>query len=117
MNIDTITHHYAIAALWSSTGANDEPLDSEHGIEDIAPDTLQAMRDDVTQFVALAEDLLTQAGQSDEQIGHDFWLTRHHHGAGFWDRGLGEVGDKLTSLAQTFPELYLYIGDDGMIYS
>ena len=20
------------------------------------------------------------------QAGHDFWLTRNHHGAGFWDR-------------------------------
>lgn len=22
-----------------------------------------------------------------EQAGHDFWLTRNGHGAGFWDRG------------------------------
>ncbi len=21
-----------------------------------------------------------------EQAGHDFWLTRNHHGTGFWDR-------------------------------
>lgn len=37
-----------------------------------------------------------------EQIGHDFWLTRNHHGAGFWDRGLGLVGDTLTELAHSF---------------
>ena len=31
-----------------------------------------------------------------ESVGHDFWLTSQGHGAGFWDRGLGELGDKLT---------------------
>lgn len=25
-------------------------------------------------------------GASLEQVGHDFWLTRQGHGAGFWDR-------------------------------
>lgn len=31
-----------------------------------------------------------------ELAGHDFALTRNGHGAGFWDRGLGEMGDMLT---------------------
>lgn len=31
---------------------------------------------------------------------HDYWLTRNHHGAGFWDRGLGDLGDRLTEAAQ-----------------
>jgi hypothetical protein len=48
--------------------------------------------------------------------GHDFWLTRNHHGAGFWDRDLGEVGEQLTEAAQTYKEVDLYVGDDGKIY-
>lgn len=34
--------------------------------------------------------------------GHDFYLTREGHGAGFWDRGLGIVGDALTALAKPY---------------
>jgi len=43
--------------------------------------------------------------------GHDFYLTREGHGAGFWDRGLGMVGDALTVVAKPwgssdyFPEV------------
>ena len=29
------------------------------------------------------------------------------HGAGFWDRGLGEVGDKLTALCRPYGEAYV----------
>lgn len=43
-----------------------------------------------------------------EQIGHDFWLTRNGHGAGFWDRGHGELGDKLSDLAKTFGTVHVY---------
>jgi len=37
-----------------------------------------------------------------ERAGHDFWLTREGHGAGFWDRGLGIAGDRLSDAATTF---------------
>ena len=29
--------------------------------------------------------------------GHDFALTRNGHGTGFWDRGLGAIGDMLSN--------------------
>ena len=29
--------------------------------------------------------------------GHDFALTRNGHGTGFWDRGLGRIGDMLSN--------------------
>lgn len=34
--------------------------------------------------------------------GHNFFLTRNHHGTGFWDRGYGSRGDALTKLADSF---------------
>ena len=40
--------------------------------------------------------------------GFDFWLTRARHGAGFWDRGLGAVGDKLTKAAHVYGSVDLY---------
>ena len=51
-----------------------------------------------------------------DYAGHDFWLTRNGHGAGFWDRGLGEAGKKLTDAAHAFGECNLYLGDDDVIH-
>lgn len=50
------------------------------------------------------------------QIGHDLWLTRNGHGAGFWDRGLGQLGDSLTTAAKSIGWANTYLGDDGLIY-
>lgn len=43
-----------------------------------------------------------------EQFGHDMALTRNGHGAGFWDRGLGEVGDVLTEWAKGLGTLNVF---------
>ena len=43
-----------------------------------------------------------------EQIGVDFWFTRNGHGVGFWDRGRGALGDKLSEFAQSFGEVSVY---------
>lgn len=51
-----------------------------------------------------------------ELAGHDFWLTRNGHGAGFWDRGLGELGERLTVASKTFGSVDLYLGDDELVY-
>jgi hypothetical protein len=48
-------------------------------------------------------------------MGHDFWLTRNHHGAGFWDRGLGDAGKILTTLAQGYREVSLFATADGQV--
>ena len=50
----------------------------------------------------------------------NFWLTRNHHGCGFWDGDWDneefEAGAKLTKIANNFAEVNLYFGDDGKIY-
>lgn len=35
-----------------------------------------------------------------EQHGHDYALTRNGHGAGYWDRGYGVLGDELSEAAK-----------------
>jgi hypothetical protein len=54
-----------------------------------------------------------------EQAGHDFWLTRNGHGAGFWETGdwTEEAGRILTDASKGFKESHLCIGDDGKIHS
>lgn len=51
-----------------------------------------------------------------ERAGHDFYLTRCGHGAGFWDRGTDPVFEALTKAAETFPDSGAYVGDDCFIY-
>jgi hypothetical protein len=50
------------------------------------------------------------------QMGHDFWLTRNDHGAGFWDRGLEEYGEMLSNVSKHFKPLTIYKGDNNLIF-
>jgi hypothetical protein len=59
-------------------------------------------------------------GYSEERAGHDFWLTRNHHGAGYWDREeleAGGLGRELTAAANLFSGIDTYVGDDGLVYA
>ena len=49
-------------------------------------------------YVLLSLDYGKRGGHwsSVELAGHDFALTRNGHGTGFWDRGMGEMGDMHT---------------------
>jgi hypothetical protein len=74
----------------------------------------QKMADDCRDFFNANGADLAVVGA--EAAGIDFWLTRNRHGAGFWDRGLGNLGTRLTDAAQAFGECDLYVGDDGKLY-
>ena len=50
-----------------------------------------------------------------ESFGHDLWLTRNGHGAGYWDRGLGALGERLSSAARSLGEVSSYVTDDGQV--
>lgn len=118
--LDDFTTAYLEAALWTETDQTNpeqggEPLDTNHGIGDIEPDTLAEMIQDCTQFQAdnaeliEEENLVTRATHSTEsQAGHDFWLTRNQHGCGFWDGDWTEpAATKLTNAAHAFGEYHL----------
>ena len=114
---------YIEAFLWSetdeSTPDGGEPLDANYSQNDIAPDSMAKIIRDCAMFQEVAKDLLERTyreGYTEEQAGHDFLLTRNHHGAGYWDRGLGEVGDKLTTAAQLFREVNGYAENGGVYY-
>jgi hypothetical protein len=117
---------YLECALWSSTahGAPDMEEDDDtsmesygYGADDIEPkEILKALRD-CRDFYRSNLELLDESGDAFEQHGHDFWLTRNHHGAGFWDRGYpSKIGNGLTQNAHAYGERNLYVGDDGQIY-
>ena len=56
---------------------------------------------------------------SAELAGHDFALTRNGSGAGFLDRGLGEMGDMLTEECKPYGEhrVIIEVDDDDNIIS
>lgn len=114
MTIDDFTRSYLETALWSSNDESDEPMDANYGIEDLAPAALAAAVHDCQEFQeAHAEDI---AGR-ESRAGHDFWLTRNGHGAGFWDGDWPEdVGERLTAASKVYGAVDLVVGDDGLIY-
>jgi hypothetical protein len=130
--LDAVLAAYIECALWASTDNSDDsggdPMDDNYGPDDLAPETLETMRADVSAFLEEVESagmfpeynhpraVHEDEFSDDAMFGHDFWLTRNHHGAGFWDRGLGEIGDKLTRMSQVHGTADLYIGDDGKVY-
>lgn len=114
-----MVQQYAETLLWQGLAYTSEdeeprPMDEDYSLEDIAPEALREIEQDCRHF--LAECSADLAGIDAEQAGHDFCLTRNHHGAGFWDRGLGEVGERLTRAAQVYGESGEYVGADGRIY-
>jgi hypothetical protein len=121
---DSFTRQYIATALWSSndesTPSGGYPLDKNYGEDDIATATLADMIGDAQDFQRKYADLLQEAYDSDVYVeghpydesnaGHDFWLTRNHHGAGFWDRGLPKaLGQALTDAAHRYGEYYLFV--------
>jgi hypothetical protein len=53
-----------------------------------------------------------------QSAGHDFFLTRNGHGAGFWDRGYPEdLGEALSEASRKFGEADLLHEDGAFFYS
>lgn len=120
---------YIECALWSeSIGGEigrlygmpeDTSLESAgFTIDDLTTEARGSIEADCLAFMkANALDLAHyDAKRSPADAGHDFWLTRNGHGAGFWDRGLGELGDRLSAMARPYGESNLYVGDDEQVH-
>ena len=112
-------HAFLTAMLWAGLDDNDTPLDQNRDISDIHPNTLAGLKDDCNDFIDRNQaDLLAldQNGYGFQQAGHDYLLSRNGHGAGFFDRDLGEVGDRLQEAAQASGQADAYVGDDGKVH-
>jgi hypothetical protein len=106
-----------------------DPMDSNYSENDLAPETLAKMSSDCDKFLADNSATIQAAIDTGEvkcgpdfdewgRAGHDFWLTREGHGAGFWDGDWPEpMATALTAAAKSFGERPPYAGDDGRLYS
>ena len=102
--IDSFVNGYLVTALWSSCDMDAQPLDKDNEIEDISADDIKTAVTDCNLFREKAGSLLD--GLDECELGHDFWLTRNGHGAGFWEGDYKE-GEKLTDLCKEFGEIHL----------
>ena len=112
-DLDTFTRAYVECALWASH-EDGTPLDDNYDPMDFHPDAIAAMVADCRKFQEEnAPDIMLDLGRA----GHDFWLTRNGHGAGFWDGDWHDsVATALTEASDAFGETWLYVGDDNKLH-
>lgn len=82
--------------------------------EDIETDSLIKAYTDIKEFIRLAGDQAVQEAvdvNGYERLGHDIWLTRNGHGAGFFDHSY-EHEQELMNAAKALKEVDLYVSDD-----
>jgi len=115
--LSVVVDSYLECAIWVRFDA-----DEDLSIEDINTESLNKASEDCKLFLNLAP----ENNINPSQLGHDFWLTRNRHGAGFWDRYIDEkepklkviakeLGDKLTKLCEELGENNIYLCDDGKV--
>ncbi len=115
-SMDKFTRAYIEAALWATTGDDGEPLDANYDVNDFSIDALKQIIEDCKFFQEAEHFMLVEAGNP-EQNGHDFFLTRNRHGAGFWDRGYEQVvSGQLTKASNVMGESEPYVGASGKLY-
>ena len=133
--IETFTTAYFEALLWAEHDIDDKDndlLDDRYGIEDIDQQSRDEARAECDLFLAISGEYIEAAtlhgeyadrsGQglhmreAIEIAGHDFLLTRNGHGVGFWDRGLGAIGDNLSAIAESFGSVYIFSNGTNTFY-
>lgn len=105
------------ALYWADTGEESQPrLDAP-----LSDELRERIGTDVERFIELAQqnpEALAAVEADPAAAGHDLWLTRNHHGAGFWDGDWPyRIGVFLTECCNRIGALEIYEGDDGRIYA
>jgi hypothetical protein len=110
---------YFETMLWSSTDSDGNNLDKDYSVSDISDALKEKSKKDLIAFAEYCEknckkELEEYLSEEDyDSFGHDFWLSRNGHGAGFFDRGTGYK--ELQKAAKSFGEVDVYVTDDGEI--
>lgn len=97
-----------------SANMNNKGID-KFSKEDIEVDSLIKTYTDIKQFLTMVGNNVDVAIDENglQQLGHDIWLTRNRHGAGFFDRGYDDEIEKLLmDASHKLGEVDLYINDN-----
>lgn len=122
-DIDTIVDSYLETLLWAEKGTmiDDEdeddidPLDDKT-IYDFDIKSKSEIEDQILWFVEVADEYLEDL--TDEQIGHNLWLTRNHHGYGFQDEIEDEENyNMIKKLCDILDGVELYVDNDKVYHN
>ena len=119
-DIDTILNNYFEAALFTeeenlikdiNDNSDNELRNGHFTIYDFTENAKEKSIADIKTFLSkvgsAADDI------SDEMLGHDIWLSRNSHGAGFFDRGYDkEIVEILMDAARSLKGVDLYVTSD-----
>lgn len=117
------------ALLWQASDyETGESLDDTYSLEDIDPDSraefereaecfaLESPADTLAMLEFYASTSRGSQWSAGSLFGHDFTMTRNHHGVGFWDRGERTgVADRLTDAAHVWGTADLMPHSDGTL--
>jgi hypothetical protein len=108
---------YIEAMILTSSNIEDDLYTPGGGSEAIEPNTLKELQKEFILFANEAYSLTSKEDRTPDidEFGHNFWLTRAGHGAGFWD-GDYINGEEITKIVDTYNTIEPYVGDDGYIY-
>ena len=121
--LDEFTRGYIEAMFWADVTADEEDKRlANASFEDLAPESLTRSIVDCQLFQVkdggcLAAARAKSAGCTASKAGVDFWCERNGHGVGFWDGDWPEPeATSLSKLAKSFGSVWVYAGDDGLVY-
>lgn len=132
--LEAFTRAYIDCALWSSTDDAGAPFDENYDVDSFNAETLATMEADCAKFYSGNETAIqcdgapmsnedptaSESERKAARAGHDFWLTRNGHGAGFWDGDWPKPQADVLDRAATdggYGSFELYVGDDDRIYA
>jgi hypothetical protein len=129
--VNSVTRAYLECALWlendESTPSGGEPLDRNYTVDDVAAESVLQAQNECAAFVErMAEARAVWGDKAEEEgveldegnfdpsdVGHDFWLSRNGHGAGFFDspeKYGEELAEVYQDLARAAGERHVSIG-------
>ena len=106
---------YLETAVWAGHDEEGRALDRDYDATYFSDEAVLQAVQDSNDFIQANRADLESVG-SEAMHGHDFFLTRNGHGTGFWDRGYGEAGERLSAAARVYGTADVYVGDDGRLH-
>jgi hypothetical protein len=99
-NETTFITAYFEAVDFTETGDTDQPEPGAELDEDFIRESIVDCMSFFSRIACyLSDDQVTHAG-------HDFWLTRNGHGAGFWDGDCTAYGEMFTKISTGYGEVH-----------
>lgn len=123
--LSTFAQGYIQAMFFTDASDADDGDLADATFDELAPESLAKIEADCAKFQHENEPILERAysavrkrdiAYTEESAGMDFWYSRNGHGVGYFDRGLGGIGDALHKAAKRWREVHVYRGDDGKVY-